>query len=180
MEKQVKTYSLNAGLAHDNESLNARCQFCGRWATYWSQAEKPGGKRGGAVVYHCQAHRKQARALAGQVKKVVKAEIKVEIDLFLVEVQDGRRVADGSSEVGCPTHYYVLKNLSGETVARYDFESERVLQVTWCDPGISVPKYVNVPPYACIPERDMTEYKDWLREVLSLRPGATSLTVGGD
>ena len=53
----VKTHSLSKPFARD---LGATCAFCSRQAKYWTQRECPVG----GVVYHCQAHREDARRKA--------------------------------------------------------------------------------------------------------------------
>lgn len=54
-------------LANDRDLGKQRCPFCGNDAHYWSQDTLPGGKARGDVVFHCQAHRKAARRVAGSV-----------------------------------------------------------------------------------------------------------------
>jgi len=38
------------------------CFVCDVLARYWTQDEYPDGEKQGPVVYHCQRHRKEARA----------------------------------------------------------------------------------------------------------------------
>ena len=40
------------------------CFVCDVLAHYWTQDEYPDGEKQGPVVYHCQRHRKEARAAA--------------------------------------------------------------------------------------------------------------------
>lgn len=40
------------------------CEFCGRKATFHSQNGTKEGLKMGRVVFHCQSHRKEARAVA--------------------------------------------------------------------------------------------------------------------
>jgi hypothetical protein len=55
----VKTHSLAKPFARDAGD-QPTCAFCTRQAMYWTQREQPLG----GVVYHCQAHREDARRKA--------------------------------------------------------------------------------------------------------------------
>lgn len=46
----------------------AKCAYCEREAHYWSQNELADGRAGGPSVFHCQAHRSQARGAAGKAR----------------------------------------------------------------------------------------------------------------
>jgi hypothetical protein len=57
----VKTHRL------ERSSGQYCCHICNQKASYWSQDEVKGGLARGAVVYHCQAHRDAARAVAADL-----------------------------------------------------------------------------------------------------------------
>ena len=47
-----------------HESDNQPCFVCDVLAHYWTQDEYPDGEKQGPVIFHCQRHRKEARAAA--------------------------------------------------------------------------------------------------------------------
>jgi len=54
---KIKTHRMNS---NDLSLEHHVCEFCNRDAHYWTQAEI-GIKRASACVFHCQAHRQQAK-----------------------------------------------------------------------------------------------------------------------